>query len=110
MGNLGKYQDIVVDAKRAGGIDNLIAGIECNAVAKAAPRLLAAGAGGGALIVLATRWSMNYYGKWASRREAGAASAKSQLRAAVESATETDTAANQVSTSNDEIRRAGRIR
>ena len=84
MGNLGKYQDIVTDAKRAGGVDNLIADIEGNAVAGAAPRLLAMGAGAGALVVLAARWSARRYGEWKSEREARAEAAKAQLRAAVE--------------------------
>ena len=107
MGNLGKYQDIVTDAKRAGGVDNLIADIEGNAVAGAAPRLLAVGAGAGALVVLAARWSARRYGEWKSGREARAEAAKAQLRAVVGSATDTD--ADQAATSDDEAGREGEI-
>lgn len=105
MGNLGKYQDIVTDTKRAGGVDNLIADIEGNAVAGAAPRLLAVGAGAGALVVLAARWSARLYGEWKSEREARAEAAKAQLRAVVDSAIDTD--ADQAAISNDEAGREG---
>lgn len=107
MGNLGKYQDIVTDAKRAGGVDNLIADIEGNAVAGAAPRLLAIGAGAGALVVLAARWSARFYAEWKSGHEVRAEAAKTQLRAVVESATDTDP--DEVATSNDEAGREGEI-
>ena len=107
MGNLGKYQEIVTDAKRAGGVDNLITGIESNAVAGAAPRLLAMGAVAGALVVLAARWSARRYGEWTSGREARAETAKAQLRAAVEGATDTD--AGQAAASDDEASREGEI-
>jgi hypothetical protein len=90
MGNLGKYQDIVTDAKRAGGVDNLIADIEGSAVAGAAPRLLAVGAGAGALVLLASQWSARRYGEWKSGREVRAEAAKAQLRAASGSTTDTD--------------------
>lgn len=107
MGNLGKYQDIVTDAKRAGGVDNLIADIEGNAVAGAAPRLLAMGAGAGALALLAGRWSTRRYGEWKSGREARAEAAKAQIRAAVGSATDTD--ADQAAASHDEPGHEGEI-
>lgn len=38
MGNLGRYQDIVVAAKEVGGVDKLIEQIGEGAVSKAAPR------------------------------------------------------------------------
>lgn len=107
MGNLGRYQDIVTDAKRAGGVDNLIADIESNAVAGAAPRLLAMGAGAGAIVVLAARWSAPRYGEWKSEREARAETAKAQLRAAVEAGTDTD--AGQAAASDDDAGREGEI-
>lgn len=107
MGNLGRYQDIVTDAKRAGGVDNLIADIEGNAVAGAAPRLLAVGAGAGALVVLAARWSACRYQEWKSGREARAEEAKTQLRAVVGSSTDAD--ADQTATSDDEAGREGEI-
>lgn len=57
MGNLGKYQDITALAKSLGGVDNLIKKIEAGAVAKAAPKLLAAGVVvGGVLIAGGARW------------------------------------------------------
>ena len=107
MGNLGKYQDIVTDAKRAGGVDNLIAAIEGDAVAGAAPRLLAVGAGAGALVVLAARWSARRYGEWKSEREARAEAAKAQLRALAGRAT--DTGADRAPTSDDEAGREEEI-
>lgn len=107
MGNLGKYQDIVTDAKRAGGVDNLIAAIEGNAVAGAAPRLLAVGASAGAFVVLAGRWSARRYGEWKSVREDRAEAAKAQLRAAAGSATDTD--ADHAATSDDEAGHEGEI-
>lgn len=107
MGNLGRYQDIVTDAKRAGGVDNLIAAIESNAVAGAAPRLLAAGAGAGAFVVLAAPWGARRYQEWKSGREAHAEAAKAQLRTVAGSATHTD--ANQAPTSDDEAGREGEI-
>lgn len=103
MGNLGKYQDIVTDAKSAGGVDNLIADIEGSAVADAAPRLLAIGAGAGALVVVVVRWSTHRYGDWKAGREALAEAAKAELRAAV------DTDGDQVATSNDEAGREAEI-
>lgn len=107
MGNLGKYQDIVTDAKRAGGVDNLISEIEDNAVAGAAPGLIAVGAGVGALAVLATCWGTHRYGEWKSGREARAAAVKTRLRAVVGSAT--DTEADQASTFKDEAGPEGEI-
>ncbi|WP_157210315.1 hypothetical protein [Nocardioides aequoreus] len=93
----------MTDAKSAGGVDNLIADIEGNAVADAAPRLLAIGAGVGALVVLAARWSAHRYGDWKAGREARAETAKAELRAVV------DTDADQAATSNDEAGREGEI-
>ncbi|WP_141013068.1 hypothetical protein [Nocardioides sambongensis] len=81
MGNLGKYQDIVTEAKRAGGVDNLIADIEGNAVAGAAPFLLAIGAGGGALVLVAARCGTRSYQEWKTERAARAEAAKAKLRA-----------------------------
>ncbi|MYS94789.1 MULTISPECIES: hypothetical protein [Streptomyces] len=48
MGNLGKYQDIVEAAKRAGGVDALIKIIQDAAVAKASPGVFRKGAALGA--------------------------------------------------------------
>ena len=107
MGNLGKYQDIVTDAKRAGGVANLIADIERDAVAGAAPRLLAVGAGAGALVVVVARWSAHRHREWKAGLEARAEAAKVQLRAGAESATNTD--AHQAATSNDEASSEGEV-
>lgn len=107
MGNLGRYQDIVTDAKRVGGVDNLIADIEDNAVAGAAPLLLAAGASVGALAVVAARWGVRRYGEWKTAREARAEAAKARLRAAAGPATETD--ADQAAPSSDEAGDEGEI-
>ena len=45
MSNLGRYQDIVTDAKRAGGVDALIQIIEDTAVAGKRPTLVGLGFG-----------------------------------------------------------------
>lgn len=107
MGNLGKYQDIVIDAKRAGGVANLIADIEQDAVAGAAPRLLAVGAGAGALAVVVARWSTHRYRDWRAGLDARAEAAKAQLRAGVETATNPDV--HQAAPSNDEARGEGEV-
>lgn len=107
MGNLGRYQDIVTEAKRAGGVDKLIAAIEGNAVAGAAPRLLAVGAGAGAFVVLTARWTVRRHGEWKSLREARAEAAKAQLRAVAGSATDID--ADPAPISDDEAGREGEI-
>jgi hypothetical protein len=101
MGNLGRYQDIVTDAKLAGGVDNLIAAIESKAVAVAAPRILALGAGGGVVVVLAAQWSALRYKGWKSDRVARAEAAKAQLKDVVENALDTDI--DQSVTANDEV-------
>lgn len=54
MGNLGEYQDIVMAAKEAGGVDKLIEQIEKGAVSRAAPRIRMTGALVGALGTAAT--------------------------------------------------------
>lgn len=45
MGNLGAYQDIVVKAKDAGGVEMLIESIEKSAALKAMPKAFAVGVG-----------------------------------------------------------------
>ena len=50
MGNLGRYQDIVTEAKLAGGVDALITIIEDNAVADRAPGIFGKGVGAGLLV------------------------------------------------------------
>ena len=50
MGNLGRYQDIVTEAKLAGGVDALITIIEDTAVADRAPGIFGKGVGAGLLI------------------------------------------------------------
>lgn len=44
MSNLGRYQELVTEAKSLGGVENYLKLIEANAVASAAPRLVAQGA------------------------------------------------------------------
>lgn len=87
MSNLGKYQDIVTSAKLVGGVDNLIAIIRNDAVAKAAPRLLFKGASlgavGGALGLETGRRTVNHLRTKKDEREAAAKEAEDQLRAIV---------------------------
>lgn len=45
MGNLGAYEDIVVRAKEAGGVDMLIESIERSSAFRAMPKAFVAGAG-----------------------------------------------------------------
>ena len=90
MGNLGKYQDIVTAAKRVGGVENLIKIIENGAVAKAAPKIFAKGAGVGALGALGATLGIRRYSEWRAEREASANLAKAQLRAGVEHAAGSD--------------------
>lgn len=44
MSNLGRYQELVTEAKSLGGVENYLNLIEANAVANAAPRLVVRGA------------------------------------------------------------------
>jgi len=93
MGNLGKYQDIVTEARRVGGVDNLIEIIEEAAVAKEFPRILGKGVGAGALatlgagvVVVAMRRVLGSR----KAREALANEAKEQLKAEVEESIDSD--------------------
>lgn len=84
MGNLGKYQDIVTEAKLVGGVDKLITIIEEAAAAKVSSKAFGKGAGVGVLstlivggVAVAVRRSLD--GK--KDREALANEAKEQLKA-----------------------------
>jgi hypothetical protein len=93
MGNLGKYQDLVTQAARLGGVDNLIKKIEAGAVTKAAPKLVALGVGVGALLVVGGKAAMtggkNFAGKYRARQVA-ADEAKKELKAEVARALDSD--------------------
>jgi hypothetical protein len=90
LGNLGRYQDIVVVAKEVGGVDKLIEQIGEGAVSKAAPRIFGKGALVGALGTAATgvaamaAMAAKRYLDNKKAREALAEDAKAQLKAAVE--------------------------
>jgi hypothetical protein len=87
LGNLGDYQDIVVAAKKLGGVDKLIEQIEKGAVSKAAPGIRRKGALVGALGTAATgvaAMAAKRYLDNKKAREALALDAKAQLKAAVE--------------------------
>ena len=86
MSNLGRYQDIVTDAKRAGGVDALIQIIEDTAVARKRPTLVGLGFGAGVLLAslvgggaVAVRHRIGMK----AEQEAVAEEAKRQLRAEV---------------------------
>ena len=51
MSNLGRYQDIVTDAKRLGGVEDYLRLIEARAVTRATPRLVARSVGGTLVVV-----------------------------------------------------------
>lgn len=87
MGNLGRYQDIVVAANEVGGVDKLIEQIGEDAVSKAAPRIFGKGALVQALGTAATgvaAMAAKRYLDNKKAREALAEDAKAQLKAAVE--------------------------
>ena len=88
MGNLGRYQDLVMAAKEVGGVDKLIEQIGDGAVSKAAPRIFGKGALVGALGTAATgvaaMAAKRYLDNKKKAREALAEDAKAQLKAAVE--------------------------
>jgi hypothetical protein len=90
-GNLGRYQDIVMAAKEAGGVDKLIEQIEMGAVSKAAPRIRTQGVFVGALgtaavtgVGVSAAVAAKRYLDNKKAREAFAEDAKAQLKAAVE--------------------------
>lgn len=87
MGNLGRYQDLVMAAKEVGGVDKLIEQIGEGAVSKAAPRIFGKGALVGALGTAATgvaAMAAKRYLDNKKARETLAEGAKAQLKAAVE--------------------------
>jgi hypothetical protein len=85
LGNLGKYQDIVVAAKEVGGVGKLIKEIGEGAVAKAAPRIFGKGVLVGATLgTAATGVAAKRYLDNKKAREVLAENAKAQLKAAVE--------------------------
>ena len=87
MGNLGRYQDIVVVAKEVGGVNKLIEQIGEGAVSKAAPRIFGKGALVGALGTAATGVAAMAAKRYLDNKKAGEAlaeDAKAQLKAAVE--------------------------
>ena len=87
MGNLARYQDIVVAAKEVGGVDKLIEQIGEGTVSKAAPRIFGKGALVGALGTAATgvaAMAAKRYLDNKKAREDLAEYAKAQLKAAVE--------------------------
>ena len=89
MGNLGKYQDITALAKSLGGVDNLIKKIEAGAVAKAAPKLLAAGVVVGGVLLAGGMAAVDGGKDLLSRyraRQLAANDAKDQLRSEAENA------------------------
>lgn len=77
MGNLGAYQDFVVKAKDAGGVERLIEGIEKSAALKAMPKGFAAGVAA----TLAIAAAVQQYSKRSKAYEAEASRAKATLTA-----------------------------
>lgn len=79
MGNLGAYQDIVVKAKDAGGVEMLIESIEKSAALKAMPKAFVAGVGFTAATALGVTAIIRTYSKRSAAHEAAADRAKAQL-------------------------------
>lgn len=80
MGNLGAYQDIVVKAKDAGGVEMLIESIEKSAAMKAMPKAFVAGVGVTAAAALGVTAMVKRYSKRSDAQEAEADRAKAALR------------------------------
>ncbi|TYL50066.1 hypothetical protein FXB39_10395 [Nocardioides sp. BGMRC 2183] len=80
MGNLGAYQDIVVKAKDAGGVEMLIESIEKSAAMKAMPKAFVAGVGVTAAAALGVTAMVKRYSKRSDAQEAEAIRAKAALR------------------------------
>lgn len=83
MGNLGPYQDIVTNAKAAGGVEKLIESIEKSAAAKAMPKAFAAGVAVTAAGAVGVAAIIKRASKLAEAREAEANEAKARLIAEV---------------------------
>lgn len=81
MGNLGAYQDIVTNAKAAGGVEKLIVSIEKSAAAKAMPKAFAAGVAVSALAAAGVTAIVKQVSQRTETREAEAHEAKAQLTA-----------------------------
>ncbi|GAB3781520.1 hypothetical protein [Nocardioides ungokensis] len=86
MGNLGAYQDIVVKAKDAGGVEKLIESIEKAAAWKAMPKGFAAGIAA----TIAAVAVVKQYSKRGDAHEAEANRAKAQLTGDFVEATDSD--------------------
>lgn len=82
MGNLGAYQDIVVKAKDAGGVEKLVESIEKSAALKAMPKGFAAGVAATIAAVAAVK----QYSKRSKAHDAQANEAKARLASIVDDA------------------------
>ena len=79
MGNLGSYQDIVTEAHRLGGVEQLIESIEKAATTRAVPRAFASGAVATAVLALGVAAAARAWSKRVARHEAEAEDAKVRL-------------------------------
>ena len=86
MGNLGAYQDIVTNAKAAGGVEKLIESIEKSAAAKAMPKAFAAGAAVTAAAAVGVTAIVKQVSKRIEARKAEANQAKARLASIVDEA------------------------
>ncbi|MCY0954152.1 hypothetical protein [Streptomyces sp. H27-S2] len=84
MGNLGAYQDITVEAKNAGGVEELIKQIQDAAAKNAFPRAFVIGAASAAAMSVLFKAGMKRYRNAKSNRDACAAEATEQLKAKIE--------------------------
>ncbi|MFF0393588.1 hypothetical protein ACFYS8_33545 [Kitasatospora sp. NPDC004615] len=85
MSNLGKYQDIVMEAKRAGGVDKLIEIIEKNAAGKSHAKGVKDGAVGTVAVAVLIAGGAVAKRAWNRRKTRQAEEAKAQLRTIAES-------------------------
>ncbi|MBT0995474.1 hypothetical protein KIN34_14400 [Cellulomonas sp. DKR-3] len=94
MSNLGRYQEIVTESARAGGVDKLIKSIESGAVAKATPGLVGKGVGLGVLLAgtagVAVIASKRAWGSLRARRVAGDAASADLAGLVSDSESESD--------------------
>ena len=87
MGNLGSYQDIVTEAHRAGGVEQLIESIEKAAAARAMPRAFAAGALVTGVLAVGAGAVVKVLRERMAAREAKASEAKARLADAIDAPT-----------------------
>lgn len=102
MGNLGPYQDIVTEARRLGGVEQLIESVEKAAMARAMPKAFAAGMAVTAVGAAGVAAIIKRISKRAEVREAEADEAKARLTRELEEPSPPDTGFKSADVENDD--------